>query len=336
MNIFETYESHHERYFAWVYERQLMWYRRMVLKLPQPWTDDPVLSTWRFTNSYRELDRGTLYCHDVVMTDEMPLEAVLLRLVTYRIFNRVATFDKIFRPISYGLTDSIPWRSISEALSELHKTDPIFTGAHTVSSYQNIKGDASKADKIIEFLEEFYSGLETITHEVRALKGSMRDLHKYLQKFDGIGDFLAYEIVTDLAYSKHVDFDEDQWANAGPGCKAGLALLYPDRKGLSELELMYDLQKLQGRYFNTLGMTQLSLIVPTSVHSTWLTLRNIEGGCCEYYKYDRCASKGAPGRQPFKLGDGYAWVRDTRQEAPLASSTAAVVTEVPQVHPHSK
>lgn len=334
MNIFETYETHHERYFAWIYERQLIWYRRMILKLPQPWTDDPVLSTWRFTNSYRELDRGTIYCHAVVIQPTMTLEEVLLRLVTYRIFNRVSTFDKIFRPVSYGLTDSIPWSGIREALSELHKTDPIFTGAHTVSSYQNIKGDASKADKIIEFLEEFYSRLKDIADEVRALKGSMRELHKYLQQFDGIGDFLAYEIVSDLAYTDLVDFDENQWANAGPGCKAGLSLLYPNRT--SDMTSMVDLQNQQGRYFNSMGMTQLALITPPVVHSTWLTLRNIEGGCCEYYKYDRIASKGVSGRQPFKLGDGYAWEKDTHPEVLPASLTLRVGSAPRTAHPHTK
>lgn len=313
MNIAQTYETHHERYYAWIYERQLIWYRRHMLHAPGPWTDDPILARFRFTNTYRELDRGTLYCHDIVLPKgEMDsLERALMRLITYRIFNKVATYDKIFRPRGYfnsrdaGEPD---WEGISEALTTMQESEPVFTGAHTVSSYYHVKGSASKSEKVVEFLIELFGKIQSVAEEVHGRRGDAQAVHKYLQSFSGIGDFLAYELISDLAYTDYVDFDEDQWANAGPGALEGLKLLYPNRPGLSPMQLMQELQQLQDRYFASMGMLSLALIAP-SVHSVRMTLRNIEGGLCEYYKYNKCL--GGHIRQPFKLGEGYVWNRDS-------------------------
>lgn len=321
MNIATTYESHHERYYAWMYERQLIWYRRYMLRVPGPWTDDPILARFRFTNTYRELDRGTLYCHDVVLPKglENNLPHALMRLITYRIFNKIATYDKVFRIRGYfngGDGSETDWEGISEALTAMHESEPIFTGAHTVSSYYHVKGSASKAEKVIEFLIELFSNIQTVAEEVTRRRGSAQDCHKYLQSLSGIGDFLAYELISDLAYTSYVDFDEDQWANAGPGALEGLKLLYPGKPGKSPMQLMRELQTLQDRYFASMGMLNLALIAP-SAHSVRMTLRNIEGGLCEYYKYNKCL--GGHIRQPFKLGEGYSWVRDNAQVIPAAT-----------------
>lgn len=321
MNIEETYETHHEKYYAWMYERQLIWYKRHMLKLPRPWTDDPILDRFRFTNTYRELDRGTLYCHDIVLprNDVSSLPLALMRLFTYRIFNKVATYDKVFRATGYCEDTSSgepDWDNIAETLNRMQSDEPIFTGAHTVSSYYHVAGSASKADKVVEFLKEIYSRIDKIALEIEARRGNAQDTHKYLQTFSGIGDFLAYELISDLAYTDYVDFDEDQWANAGPGALNGLKLLYPNPTGKTPMQLMRELQTQQDRYFASMGMLNLALIAP-SVHSVRMTLRNIEGGLCEYYKYNKCV--GGHIRQPFKLGEGYVWERDKSPVTPATS-----------------
>jgi hypothetical protein len=38
-----------------------MFPRRFLDKAPPPWTDDPILAEWKFTNCFRELDRLTRY-----------------------------------------------------------------------------------------------------------------------------------------------------------------------------------------------------------------------------------------------------------------------------------
>ena len=49
-------------FYQFVYDRQKVWHNRFVLKRPQgEWTDNEILRRSKYTNVFRELDRGTLW-----------------------------------------------------------------------------------------------------------------------------------------------------------------------------------------------------------------------------------------------------------------------------------
>lgn len=57
---FEHIEAEVRSFFTTMYERQLIWYKRFILKLPRDqWTSDIIFNKYRFTNVYRELDRAS-------------------------------------------------------------------------------------------------------------------------------------------------------------------------------------------------------------------------------------------------------------------------------------
>ena len=58
-------------FFEFIYDRQLIWYKKEVLLLPPPWTDDPVLGKYKFCNVYRELDRGSKYLIKTVISNPL-------------------------------------------------------------------------------------------------------------------------------------------------------------------------------------------------------------------------------------------------------------------------
>ncbi|MDR7455642.1 MAG: putative DNA base hypermodification protein, partial [Armatimonadota bacterium] len=85
------------RFWAFVAERQRVWHRRHVENRPPPWTDDPILRSYRFANVYRELDRGTRYLHDVLVPAfgaAAPPDKLWVSLV-YRVVNRRETFERL-------------------------------------------------------------------------------------------------------------------------------------------------------------------------------------------------------------------------------------------------
>ena len=49
-----------KRLFAFANERHMIYRRREAGESP-PWTADPILCNYRFTNVYRELDRVTIW-----------------------------------------------------------------------------------------------------------------------------------------------------------------------------------------------------------------------------------------------------------------------------------
>ena len=310
MNIAETYGDHRSRYYAWIYERQLIWYRRYILKQKPPWSNDPILAKFRFTNSYRELDRGTIYAIDQVLfpKNDTP-ERLLMRTITYRVFNKAATYDKVFRSEGYFETaDYVPdWDRIHDLLEAEHKNGPVFTNAHVVATFgARSANDETKLSKVIPFLAQTYGIIKSLTDRVLREPGADFQLaHKRLQEIEHIGDFIAFEILSDLAYTNAVEWDENTWANAGPGAREGLQLLFPDRyRTNSPMVLMRELQEEQNLWLHSLGLP-LYLVAGPKVHQAHLTIRNIEGGLCEYYKYNACVN----GRQrmTYNLGEGFVW-----------------------------
>jgi len=59
--------EHLDDYWYFVCERQNIYWRRVVEKQPAPWTDDPILREYKFTNIERTLDRNTLLMIDEIL-----------------------------------------------------------------------------------------------------------------------------------------------------------------------------------------------------------------------------------------------------------------------------
>lgn len=311
MIVHEAFSSHRERFYAWVYERQTIWYRRHALNLPRPWTDDPILQVGRFTNAYHELDRGTIYCKDVVLPEGLDVRQAVMRAIAYRIYNRIETWDAVFRPAKFfDIYEEPDWDALGEALVAKHIEGPVFTGAHQIGVHR-IGGEALKNPTEVRALDtiyQFYARIDDIAEHVKRLTDEPQQLYKYLKSFVGLGDFLAHEILSDLAYTSHVNFTEDSWAAAGPGAKASIRLIYGNRGNRSDLTLMRELQRGQEQFYHENGLPLFFLTGPLQ-HSAYLSIRNIEHSLCEYFKYNRAVKRGSV-RQLYRGGSGYAWTSE--------------------------
>ena len=118
-----------------------------------------------------------------------------------------------------------------------------------------------------------------------------------LRSYPMIGDFLAFQFVTDLNYTTLTNFDEMDFVVAGPGAKDGLRKCFPNadlRKASDIIRLMTEVQEQQ---FERLGLRFESL---------WgrrLQLIDCQNLFCEVDKYSRQAHpevKGTSGRTRIK------------------------------------
>ena len=55
---------------------------------------------------------------------------------------------------------------------------------------------------------------------------SMKRAFEVLRSYASIGDFLAYQFVTDLNYSELLNFTEMEFVKAGPGAKDGIRKVF--------------------------------------------------------------------------------------------------------------
>jgi len=126
---------------------------------------------------------------------------------------------------------------------------------------------------------------------------TMQDGFDCLKSYPTIGDFLAYQFVTDLNYSDLTDFNEMDFVVPGPGARDGIRKCFADMGGLSEPEIIRLMADRQEEEYERLGLEFQSL---------WgrrLQLIDCQNLFCEVDKYARVAHpniNGISGRTRIK------------------------------------
>jgi hypothetical protein len=301
-------------FFDFARERHAI-YRKRATKEPAPWTDDPILQQYRFTNVFRELDATTIWFREKVRDPLRATPEVLLATVVFRLFNRITTGEAIF---CQGVLDiesgsKTAWelfltkgdtRWLKRAiLSYCGDDGPYVTGSYIIKTPDGL----DKLDGVLRIIEWF---VERRTPPADAqwleVANSMLEhpglttLEKawdWLTTFPFIGDFTAYEIVTDL---RHTDLlcrapDIMTWANPGPGCRRGLnVVMGRDADGNVS----------RGQMLGEMHNILLESMDRHSWPGNWPAweMRDVEHTLCEYFKYHRVRSGGQPPRQRFRNG----------------------------------
>lgn len=236
------------RFFWYARERHLIWHRRTAGRT-EPWTADPVMSKFRITNVFRELDKTTAWYRKHVREVYDGRPEVLLATVLFRWFNTIRSGETMFaqRDLltgenafeTYLRTRDV--RVLEEPLRE--QGAPWVTGSYMIRSPEGV----DKLTGILDYFSRFsrqsaefvYPSNEGRGHctskiEWREVADIMLDRVTTLQsawwwvkQYEGLGPFLAYEIVTDLRHTKLLNRAPDvmTWANPGPGALRGAGLI---------------------------------------------------------------------------------------------------------------
>ena len=110
---------------------------------------------------------------------------------------------------------------------------------------------------------------------------SMRQGFELLLSYPLIGDFLAYQLITDINYSELTNFSEMEFTMPGPGARDGIRKCFSSLGGLSEMDIIRLMAERQDYEFSRLGIQFKSL---------WgrkLQLIDIQNLFCEVDKYSR-------------------------------------------------
>ena len=93
-------------FFDFVTSRHRLFIRRVVDRQPPPWTDDPVLARFRFTNVYRALDRGTRFLTCCILPQSSVRADLIWNVYRYRLFNSIETYQQMG-----GFIPAASWRA---------------------------------------------------------------------------------------------------------------------------------------------------------------------------------------------------------------------------------
>ena len=283
-----------EAYDAWwgfACERQRIYFRRLNGHAA-PWTDDPTLLRYRFTNAYRAADRVSQYLiTEVIQRDDLPQDPneVVFRILLFKFFNRIETWEKLTSQLgSFALADD-PFARINELLSsELDAGRRVYSAAYIMPSRGSRSGKARKHQTHLALLREM---MADCLGERLADAPTMRAGFDLLRSYPMIGDFLAYQFITDINYSNVVDFSETEFVAAGPGAREGLRKCFADPGGWSDSDLIRMMMDLQEEEFERLGLDFHDLF------GRPLKLIDCQNVFCEVSKYARARfpSLTAPG-----------------------------------------
>lgn len=296
-----------DRFFAFARARHDIYLKRSAGK-PWPWTADPVLSEYKFTNVFRELDRTTIWFREHVR-DRLALDpSVLLATVVFRWFNRIHTGEAIFEQKMLG--GMTPWEQLLTqdvaAAIEAAKLSirnycgngPYVTGAYMLKSPSGTDKLTGILQNITSFmrLPQLFEGRELTWFELAPYlmenEGcvSLQSVWDWLRRFPFQGPFLAYEVATDLRHTVLLRSAPDisTWACAGPGAQRGLNRLRdrPLKKAVPVEVALSEMRKL-------LQLSRTGHQWPKS-WTPW-EMREVEHTLCEFDKYERTTSgEGTP------------------------------------------
>ena len=197
----------------------------------------------------------------------------------YRLLNKVETFDKVNVPkLANFKRKSYRNKWFKSIRRMLERGEKVWTSA-TITLQSNLK--ATRLENLETITVKLLEDIGYIT-EVTLRTDSIQELFLELKKCYGFGPFTSYEVVTDLAYCEWTNFDNNTWANAGPGCIPGIKLIFPWASNQEDyLVCMKIVRDNQQRGFKKLELNFNKIAFPVQ----YLDLRNTEHSLCEWRKY---------------------------------------------------
>lgn len=299
-------DQHYLDLFWWfVYERHLIWKRRVALGIPPPWTNDPILQHERFTNVYRELDPGTQYVINHILEVDAPRPDKLFNVMLYRLMGRSETHAALGFEFLATFDPSAMERSLKSLRGEGR---PPFTGAYMVSAYSSM-GSSDKIENIARLFAALHADFAHFFARVEHCP-TAADVHSTLSSAYGFGNFLAYQVLVDLLYPLRIyghksllPFSHEDWASPGPGAQRGIKMLLAPQSTRQSLDVMRLLRDRQQTEFERLGL-DFPYLEDGDGRPIKISLANIQNCLCEFHKYIKIRDGTGRGRRKFAASSG--------------------------------
>ena len=220
-----------DTYWRFAAERQAMYVRRLAGD-DRPWTDDPILGAFRFTNPYRAADRVSQFLIADVQYGHgrsQAVDEVFFRTMLFKTFNKIATWSLLeerLGPLSWQSADR---RALAGVLDQAFASGASIYSAAYIMPSPRLGSDRKHLNHLALLWRMMEQGLPA---RVRSA-GSLPEVYRLLAAQPGLGPFLAFQYAIDLNYSSLIDFDEADFVVAGPGALDGISKCFSTTGGLS-------------------------------------------------------------------------------------------------------
>lgn len=268
-----------DTYWRFAAERQRIFFARFEGK-SAPWTSDEILNQYKFTNAYRASDRVSQYLiREVIYSGPTELEDTFFRIILFKLFNKIETWRLLETQLGQIRWSSYRYSDYERVLSKaIQSGTAIYSAAYIMASGHEMFGVQRKHQSHLKLVELM---MKEAVPERLAESRTMREGFELLRSYPLIGDFLAYQLITDVNYANLTDYSEMEFTMPGPGARDGIRKCFSSLGGLSEVDIIRLMADRQEHEFNRLGIDFMSL---------WgrnLQLIDIQNIFCEIDKYSR-------------------------------------------------
>lgn len=261
---------------------------------PAPWSIDPIFNSFRFCNVFREDDKVTKWFRNNVRNPMRDDPEVLFATMLFRWFNRIETGERLMddtNDVRFTLFFDL---NVKEVRKRLNGVSPVVTAAYIIRSPFGM----NKLDGILCALEKCYPEIVKLQNEMKERQFTLEETHQRIASWWMMGDFMAYEIVTDLRHARLLQDAPDimTWANPGPGAARGLDRLLGQEVGTFNRGNKAHRASMNGLMRELLRLSNN----PKNWPATWpkWEMREVEHTLCEVDKYLR--AKEGQGRPKQK------------------------------------
>jgi hypothetical protein len=284
-----------DSYWRFAAERQATYLRRLA-SAEGPWTDDPIIREYRFTNPYRASDRVSQYLIREVQyaNGQWSAEDVFFRTMLFKLFNNVTTWKLLELGLGPIKVEGFDWPGAETVLDGIFAAkDPIYSAAYIMPDVPKFGGGRKHRNHLRLLWTMLSDGLPAKL----AAAPTLKRVYEMLLSYPGLGPFLAFQYAIDLNYSTLIDHDEDSFVVCGPGALDGISKCFTDLGRRKPEDVVKLVVQWQEHEFARLGITFPGLF------GRRLKLIDCQNLFCEISKFSRVAHPeiaGAAKRERIK------------------------------------
>ena len=276
-----------QAFFDFINEREEVRQRRLA-GFSFPWTDDPILRAYKFTNVHRHYDRTSRELrerfYERYYNDDR--RSILMNCALYRYFG---TWE-FAEAVGWQDYDSFDFQGVIDIADQRFRDGlRVFTGAYVITN-QGIS--APKQEVVVNyFLKDLHKAVPALLEIAQRTQKweKVSDRMRQINGFGGTG-FMTKEILLDTTYtgfweqkrqepsgSFSFPIDWHTWTPIGPGARRGAARVLGDDSAtpVSESKSLWVIKEL------------LDFVPSMWKYSETLVPTDIQFQLCEFDKYER-------------------------------------------------
>ena len=256
----------YDLYWYFAYERQNIFLKKKN-GLQAPWTNDKILQEYKFCNSYRVNDRVSQYLLKNVIYNGKNYSSsdMIFRIILFKLFNKESTWELLLNNFDDITLKTFDINKYSEILEKAMKNKiKIYNDAY-ISCANKAFGYNRKHDNHLALLNKMFN-IDKVQNKIIKCS-TMEEAFNIIKSYPLIGNFMAYQLVTDINYSEVVNWKENEFTIAGPGSLRGIKKCFIDKGKMSNeyiIRYMYEHQdeefKRLNLNFKRIGNRPLQLI----------------------------------------------------------------------------